>query len=273
MTVKFLLRFDDLCPTLNWDVWQKLENVMVEENVSPIIAVIPDNRDPNFFEGPADPRFWDRVRAWQARGWTIGLHGYQHRYVNKESGIIGLNNYSEFAGLPLEEQYSKLKKGLEIFARENVRADAWVAPAHSFDQNTVKALASLGVKAIIDGMSLYPYRDKQGTFWVPQQLWKFRTAPFGVWTVCIHPPDKLYRDVNFFRKCIREHQASITSFSAVAEAYAKRKHSVIDRSFAQLWRLAIRVKAGMAARAAKGHSLATQIEHDSAPRPGLNTAQ
>ena len=34
MTVKFLLRFDDLCPTLNWDVWQKLENVMVEENVS-----------------------------------------------------------------------------------------------------------------------------------------------------------------------------------------------------------------------------------------------
>ena len=74
-------------------------------------------------------------------------------------------------------------------------------------------------------MSLYPYRDKQGTFWVPQQLWKFRTAPFGVWTVCIHPPDRLYKDADFFRQCIREHKASLTSLRAVMEEYAKRKHS------------------------------------------------
>jgi len=272
MTVKFLLRFDDLCSTINWDAWQKLEAIMLEENVQPIVSVIPDNQDPTLCEGPADEHFWDRVRSWQARGWTIGLHGYQHQYVSKEAGMIGLNHYSEFAGLPLEEQHTKLRKGLEIFAREGVRADAWVAPAHSFDANTVRALASLGVKTISDGMSLYPYRDTQGVFWVPQQLWKFRAAPFGVWTVCIHPDDKLYRDADFFRQCIRQHRKSITSLSAVTEAYAKRKHSVIDSGFAQLWRLAIRVKAGMAARAAKGHCLATQIEHDSSQRPGLHTA-
>jgi predicted deacetylase len=273
MTVKFLLRFDDLCPTLNWDVWQKLETVMIEENVSPIISVIPDNKDPDFYEGPADDHFWDRVRAWQARGWAIGLHGYQHRYVSQESGIIGLNKYSEFAGLPKQEQYTKLKKGLEIFARERVHADVWVAPAHSFDHNTVQALASLEVKTISDGMSLFPYRDRQGMFWVPQQLWKFRTAPFGVWTVCIHPPDRLYKDADFFRKCIREHKASVTSLRAVMEEYATRKHSVVDGGFARLWRTAIRVKAAMAARSAKHRALATQIKHDSGQRPGLHTVQ
>ena len=170
MTVKFLLRFDDLCSTINWDVWRKLETIMVEENVHPIVAVIPDNQDPTLCDGPADEHFWDRVRCWQARGWAIGLHGYQHRYVNKEAGMIGLNHYSEFAGLPLEEQRTKLRKGLEIFKRERVRADVWVAPAHSFDENTVSALSSLGVKAISDGMSLFPYRDSDGVFWIPQQL-------------------------------------------------------------------------------------------------------
>jgi predicted deacetylase len=273
MNVKFLLRFDDLCPTINWDVWQKLETIMLEENVSPIISVIPDNQDSSFFNAPADSHFWDRVRGWQARGWSIGLHGYQHRYVNKEAGMIGLNHYSEFAGLPLEEQYTKLRKGLEIFAREAVRADVWVAPAHSFDHNTVRALSSLGVKTISDGMSLFPYRDCEGTFWVPQQLWKFRAAPFGVWTVCVHPPDKMFKNADFFRQCIRQHKKSLTTLAAVSEHYANRKHTLVDSGFAHLWSLAIRVKAGISARTAKDRNTeAPQMENDSGHHAGLHTA-
>ena len=79
MTVKFLLRFDDMCPTINWHVWQKLEDIMIEERIAPIVSVIPDNQDPSLHECEPNEHFWERVRAWQARGWTIGLHGYQNR--------------------------------------------------------------------------------------------------------------------------------------------------------------------------------------------------
>jgi predicted deacetylase len=273
MTAKFLLRFDDLCPAMNWDAWHKLENVMMEEGVNPILAVIPDNQDVTLNEGRPNERFWDHVRAWQARGWTIGLHGYQHRYVSKESGIIGLNRYSEFAGLPLEEQYSKLKQGLEIFAREGVRADVWVAPAHSFDQRTVKALMSLGLKTISDGLSLYPYRDSQGIFWVPQQLWRFRAAPFGVWTICIHPKEGLWVNPDLFRKRIREYRESITDLGAVQEIYKTRKHTLVDSGFKDLWSLALRVKAAFASRAARGRTLATQIESEPTAGRGLNAVR
>jgi predicted deacetylase len=272
MSVRFLVRFDDMCPTIDWEIWQKLEAIMIEEDVRPIIAVIPDNQDPTLHEAEADQHFWDRVRRWQARGWTIGLHGYQHRYVSKEAGIIGLNGFSEFAGLPLSEQHEKLRRGLEIFKREGVRADVWVAPAHSFDASTIDALMSLGVKTISDGMSLYPHRDSNGVFWVPQQLWRFRTAPFGVWTVCIHPKDELYTNSELFRRCIREYKESLTSLPAITAAYAQRRHGLTDDVFAKLWSYAIHFKAKFAARVARHqHQTAAAMESD--PGPGLNAAR
>jgi predicted deacetylase len=273
MSARFLVRFDDMCPTLDWDVWQKLETIMVEEGVRPILSVIPDNQDQTLHEGEADGQFWDRVRSWQARGWTIGLHGYQHRYVSKECGIIGLNNYSEFAGLPLDEQRTKLQKGLEIFAREKVRADVWIAPAHSFDANTIQALVSLGIRTISDGMSLYPHRDSQNVFWVPQQLWRFRKAPFGVWTICIHPKDDLWSNSEFFRHCIREYKGAITNFPAMVAAYANRKHSLADSAFAGLWSFAIHSKAKLAARRARNRVTAAAVEVDSGANDGLKTAR
>jgi predicted deacetylase len=248
MSAKFLLRFDDMCPTINWDVWQKLENVMIEEGVRPILSVIPDNQDPNLHEGQPNEHFWDRVRTWQARGWTIGLHGYQHRYISANPGIVGLKPYSEFAGVPLEEQRAKLKQGMEIFARERVRADCWVAPAHSFDENTVRILVSLGVRTISDGLALYPHRDSQNVMWVPQQLWRFRAVPFGVWTICIHSKDDLYLDPEHFRRCIREYKNLITSLPAMVDAYAQRNCSWTDRVFGALWHIAIRAKVAIAAR-------------------------
>jgi predicted deacetylase len=186
MSVKFLLRFDDICPTMDWKIWNEVETILVEEGIKPILAVIPDNQDETLHDAEPNRHFWDRVRSWQTRGWTIGLHGYQHRYVTQDPGILGLRHYSEFAGLPLNEQQAKLVKALEIFRREGLRPKVWIAPAHSFDANTLLALASLGIRTISDGFALYPHRDSQGTFWIPQQLGKLRPVPSGVWTLCIH---------------------------------------------------------------------------------------
>ena len=43
----YLVRFDDICPTMNWEAWEQVENVLVSEGIRPILAVVPDNRDEN----------------------------------------------------------------------------------------------------------------------------------------------------------------------------------------------------------------------------------
>ena len=100
MSAQYLVRFDDVCPTMNWTIWNALEKILIEANVKPILAVIPDNQDPHLMAGRREERFWDRAREWQARGWTIGLHGYQHLFVTQDGGIVGTHPRSEFAGLP-----------------------------------------------------------------------------------------------------------------------------------------------------------------------------
>src|SRR5262245_50629556 len=112
MSARYLLRFDDICPTMNWDVWDQIDAILCAEGVTPILAVVPDNQDQELKVSPPNPRFWDRARDWQARGWTIGMHGYEHRFVTSESGILRVNRFSEFAGLPAAEQERKLRAGL-----------------------------------------------------------------------------------------------------------------------------------------------------------------
>jgi peptidoglycan/xylan/chitin deacetylase (PgdA/CDA1 family) len=179
------MRFDDVCPTMNWSVWERIEPLLHGNGIKPILAVVPDNRDPKLVVAAPRADFWDKVRAWQAEGWCIALHGYQHRYETREGGLMGINEYSEFAGLPEDVQREKLARALAIFAEQGVRADAWVAPAHSFDAVTVSLLLELGVETISDGFYYRPVRHL-GAIWIPQQFWHFRPMPGGLWTVCLH---------------------------------------------------------------------------------------
>jgi predicted deacetylase len=86
---------------------------------------------------------------------------------------------------------------MAIFAREGVRPDIWVAPAHSFDGKTLQALAECGLTTVSDGYSALPHTDARGMFWIPQQLGRMRELPAGVWTVCHHhnhwSPEELLR--------------------------------------------------------------------------------
>ena len=185
MTARFLVRFDDLCPTMNWAVWSKIENILAAQQVQPLLAVVPDNRDERLMFGPPLATFWDRVRDWQQRGWSIGWHGYQHVYGSKNAGLIGVHSGSEFAGVSEHEQRRKLESAAHIFREQRVAPAVWIAPGHSFDWTTVRLLREHGITAISDGYFLRPVQWSAST-WVPQQLWRFRAVPVGVWTVCYH---------------------------------------------------------------------------------------
>jgi len=182
----YLLRFDDICPTMNWAGWESIEQQLVAHDVRPILAVIPDNRDPGLLIDPPVPDFWARVRRWQGMGYTIAVHGHQHVYINRRKGLMGLTPHSEFTGLSHAEQKAKLGKSLAIFAEHGVRADAFVAPSHSFDRTTLKVLVELGLTVISDGLWPWPHLDQGQMFWVPQQVWRFDPKGAGIWTVCTH---------------------------------------------------------------------------------------
>jgi hypothetical protein len=226
---RYLIRFDDICPTMNWAMWEAIESHLVPLGIKPILAVVPDNRDPKLMVDPPRQDFWDRVRQWQAAGYTIALHGYQHLYVNKNGGMLGLTPQSEFAGLPRAEQETKLRKALAIFAEQGVRADAWVAPSHSFDHITVEILADLGVTVISDGLWPRPFTEANGVTWVPQQLWSFHPKPAGVWTVCNHHNGWSAQRLEQFAEALRVYATRITDVPTVLREYGGRRLSWSDR--------------------------------------------
>lgn len=242
---RYILRFDDICPTMEWTAWDPLEKAMDAEGIRPLVAVIPDNKDPEFEVGPANPAFWERVRAWQAKGWAIGIHGHHHEQVTSDGGIMALNRRSEFAGLEFSEQSQKLRKALDIFARERVKPDAWVAPWHSFDAATKAALAEQGVRVISDGFSVLPYRDDDGMLWVPNQLWRFRRMPFGLWTVCWHYRDWSPERLEQAKRTFAAYRGSIVSLRRAIAEYSERRKGAADRLFQSVFPLMLKARRGL----------------------------
>lgn len=227
---------------MRWAVWDRVERLLLKYRVRPILAVVPDNHDPKLKVDPPREDFWPLVREWQSRGWTIALHGYQHRYVSSSAGIIGLNRRSEFAGRPEPAQREALTKAMEIMGREEVSPSVWVAPAHSFDGTTLAILQELGVRTISDGYGRYPYRDDRGLLWIPQQLWEFHRRSKGVWTVCIHMNHWRDADIERFERDVDRFTSAIVDVPAVEAAFGQRRRSLGDLVDAASMRASIKLR-------------------------------
>lgn len=115
------------------------------------------------------------------------MHGYEHRYATESGGINPVNKLSEFVGLPYEEQREKLEKGYAVLKGHGVEPEIFFAPAHTFDENTLKALKdATPIRIISDTVANDIY--KKGVFWfIPQQSGHVRKLPFKTVTFCYHP--------------------------------------------------------------------------------------
>jgi predicted deacetylase len=230
---------------MNWRVWDELETFLCHEGIQPVLAVVPDNQDNDLRISPGNPDFWSRAREWQARGWTIGMHGWQHLFVTTDSGILRVNDYSEFAGLSGPEQRRKLQSGTEIFAKEGLTSSVWIAPAHSFDDVTLHLLPEFGFRYISDGYSSFPFLDDSGMLWIPQQLWSFRWRPFGVWTICFHMNSWSSSNLSAFKGNVVQFREVITDFATVTSEYETRRESFVDTWAATAYRFAAEIKSSI----------------------------
>jgi len=230
MPSRYLIRIDDICPTMNWSVWSSVEQILTESDVRPLLAVVPDNRDAELDIDPPAADFWERVRKWQAAGWAIGLHGHQHLYTTNDPGLIGRNHRSEFAGVSREVQRAKLRASMEIFRGHSIRADAWIAPAHSFDATTLELLAEIGIDCVSDGYALAPYTEN-GVAWMPQQIGRFIHFPLGDWTVCLHINAWADAEIASFAGDIEAFRSRITSLGDLRATARARRRGLADRMF------------------------------------------
>lgn len=233
MKAKYIIRLDDASPTMDREKWSAIENLLDEYNIKPIVAVIPENKDPNMLKDPFDPNFWERVSAWQNKGWHIALHGFDHVYITQESGLVPFNKRSEFAGLSLLEQAEKIKKGIDIFKEHHLDTGIWVAPSHTFDKNTLTALEQESeINIISDGIAIFPYRE--GNFiWLPQQFWKFRKMPFGLWTACFHPNEIKETELKDLKNFICNHYQSFENINVVKKTLNSK--GFINKVFEHLY--------------------------------------
>lgn len=153
-----LIRFDDICPTMNWQQWERAHELLDKYNIKPLIGVIPDCKDPDLAIEKSYDDFWKYIKELQKKGFTIAMHGYQHVFTSNRRGILTTRKASEFAGHTLEEQIEKIRKGKDIFKKHGIETDVFFAPAHSYDENTIKALSACGFKYVSDGKSSRAYK-------------------------------------------------------------------------------------------------------------------
>jgi len=211
---QYLLRIDDLCPTVSAARWRQMQSLIEEFHLQPILAVVPDNLDPELQVSPPDPAFWDRMRTLRAAGAAIGLHGYRHVCASHGRGLVDLHRVSEFACVPARTQRAWIGAGMRILRGHGLDPRVWVAPRHGFDLNTLAALREEGILVLSDGFTRAPFL-RSGLTWIPQQLWAPVEKDGGLWTICIHPNTANDQEIAALRNFLAVHAAQFTSVDRV----------------------------------------------------------
>ena len=238
---RYLLRFDDLCPTMDRAGWASFERLVREFQIRPILAIVPENQDPDLRQDEADERFWERMRSLQESGAAIALHGYRHRCVSDGRSLLPPHRLTEFAGVPAATQSAWIEQGTRIFREHGLEPKVFVAPRHGLDHGTLQALRAAGITAISDGFGRRP-TVHHGIAWIPQQLWGPARKKSGVWTICIHSNQATDMQVRSMAEFLREHQAECIG---VEEAMRLAKPSWAGISVqtwmtAQYWRIRLK---------------------------------
>lgn len=224
MAAKYLIRLDDAHPRMHRERWGRVQDICLKFNIKPMIAVIPDNKDKGLIHSPVDQKFWSDLFSKKNIGWIIGLHGYQHNLRLSSKGLVPINDYSEFTNIDMTTQGKMISKGLKILRKYNLEPEVWIAPAHGFDRNTIRALVQFSsIRTISDGLSIRPFA-RYGMNWIPQQLWKGRDMWLGTWTLCLHPSDMSDEQIDSFERFVKKNQQKVVSVKRIIFA----KFSLID---------------------------------------------
>lgn len=182
--MKIAFRLDDITPNMDMQKFHKAYEIFAKADIKPLIGVVPDCRDELLHYDEKKSDFWNLIRELQKEGWIVAQHGYKHVYETKDSGILGINPFSEFAGLAYEKQLDKIRKGKLILEENDVISEIFMAPGHTYDENTIRALKQCGFSWVTDGYTRQNVTYKNMCF-IPCRNEK-ESVKKGINTICLH---------------------------------------------------------------------------------------
>lgn len=225
---KVIVRLDDISWDMNYDKFTRLKGILCKHGIRPIIGVIPENRDEKLKDYRkqaskeiSENDFWSLVKKLQDEdGWEIALHGCYHAYTTENAGMLGLNKRSEYAGIKYEDQHNMIEYGKTVLEKHGLRISSFMAPAHSFDINTINALKANQICCITDGYALFPY-IWHGCLFVPQVSAMFSSKGIGYSTICIHLNEWDNEKFQNFERFIKQNENSFICFRDAVNAFVK----------------------------------------------------
>lgn len=222
--LKYIIRLDDACPNMKKDNWERVEKLLDKYNIKPIVGIIPDCKDKEFEQYKIIENFWeDYALKWQQKDWIIAQHGLYHN--------LDENIRTEYVGKNYEEQKDNLIQGNKILKKHNIHPICFFAPAHTFDDNTIKACADLQYfKFISDGVAIYPYNNNN-MFFMPNIFdTPHKILPFGVYTFVLHPNNMKDNDYKYLEEFIIKNIDNFDiNLNQILERYKNRKVNILDK--------------------------------------------
>lgn len=228
--MKIAIRMDDITPDMNWAKFLRFKALCDQYQVRPLIGIVPANMDETLHivepEDSPVKDFWNYIKELAHEGWCVAQHGVTHIYKTKKMGCFPLNRLSEFAGIAYEQQYEALRQGKAVLEKHNIKTDIFMAPAHSFDRNTIKALGKLGFCRLTDGfgdcpytrwgMTFYPISHRQGSVLK-------KKGKKGCTTFVVHTNTMNDRDFERYERLFSDYRDRLVSYSELLKMKPQKR--------------------------------------------------
>lgn len=215
---------DDITPDMNWENFLKLKEIFDKYNVKPLLGVVPDCQDEMLHCEDAKEDFWEYLKGLQQEGWVLAQHGCYHQYTTKKGGLFPLNCFSEYAGVPYEKQKEQIAHGRNCLLEKGIHADIFMAPGHTYDRNTLKALRECGFTHVTDGFGKKPYL-RDGLAFLP--IAEKKSAVFGeeegYTTLVIHANGMKESEIQWYDEMIRKYTEKFILYGEYLSAPAEKR--------------------------------------------------
>ena len=212
-SMKTAVRMDDITPDMDFEKFNKVKAILDEAHIKPLIGVVPFCKDETLHFDTPHEDFGDFLKSLSERGWIIALHGYNHLYTTKSKGLFPINEFSEFAGVSYEKQEKMIKEGVARLTEWGVTPKVFMAPGHTFDRNTFRALKKHGIERITDGFGTTPYiRDGMIFYPISSRRSECTGDKNGYSTYVLHTNTMSAQEIDEFGKMVRDNREHFISY-------------------------------------------------------------
>ena len=211
--MKTAIRMDDITPDMDYEKFNRVKVILDDADLRPLIGVVPYSKDDTLRIEKPHEDFDELVRDLEKKGWIIALHGYNHLYTTKDKGMFPINEFSEFAGVDYDKQEVMIRQGLSQLREWGMNPIMFMAPGHTFDKNTLKALKVNGINRITDGFGNSPYiRDGIMFYPISSRRKDCISDKEGYSTYVLHTNTMSDEGIEAFKKMLNENRDKFISF-------------------------------------------------------------